>query len=433
MPWFSKNATNTAYNNYTDKTIEIPKNIGANKSIDGTRPNIIIPSFVVSLSQSIITFFLKKTSKLPIIGTKNGEVRKFIIDEFHILCLISMGFSIHYWRKYRKLCDEYEMELNKLMIESKLHNFSTLAAVDHNNIKRIECVYYKTQFQFYDIDLLTRTEMRSFIQQTLQQCELLSSLTIKILETVNSCFKKQRKSQLLSLYESKLNKNNNNLRSNSMQQRLKIELRNKQNSIDEYFDRQEETVDKFQSFFDEKNNEQHLIETRDQQRDITEKEILDGYKDQNEQKQIEINAKKFKENVNDITDDSKMTEQDDIIGETNFNQNEKHHGQQRNKLLNLNYDHEYLIKQADNLPIQQIDFSCKEISRYNLQKEVNQMKYDIILNQNKEKRTEQIRKYGMITLIVTTTAFTYWYNRHYHGKGVTQRIRDTRARLFSYF
>merc|ERR1711933_35287 len=109
--------------------------------------------------------------------------------------------------------------------------------------------------------------------------------------------------------------------------------------------------------------------------------------------------------------------------------------QKRRQLLNMemNYDHDYLIKQAGNLPIEQIDFNCRQISRYNLQKIVNSMKYDIILNQDKERRSEQIRKYGIITFMIATTTFSYWYNRYYEGPGITQRIRDSKPRLFSYF
>merc|ERR1712228_48247 len=150
----------------------------------------------------------------------------------------------------------------------------------------------------------------------------------------------------------------NNLR-HSMQQRLKNDLRNKVNAIDEYFDRTEETVDKYHSFFDEKNNEQYLTEIREEQRQLTEKEILDGYKDQNEQKQIEINASKMSANDN----------QENSEEEEEGHQNIKMSLQKRRQLLkmNLNYDHEFLIKQAGNLPIEQIDFNCKQISRYNLQ------------------------------------------------------------------
>eukprot|EP00483_Globobulimina_turgida_P005613 UN05623 len=101
--------------------------------------------------------------------------------------------------------------------------------------------------------------------------------------------------------------------------------------------------------------------------------------------------------------------------------------------LEMKYDHEYLKKQANNLPIQQIDFSSKEISRYNLQKEVNNLKFDFILSEGNERRSEKIRKYGVFTCIIASPIFSYWFNRHFQGKGITQKIRDTKSRFFSYF
>ena len=411
MPLFQSKG----YENYTQETIEFPKDIPKHND----RPNIIVPSFVVSLSQKIISFVLRKSSKLPFIGTKNGDIREFTVDEFHILAVLFLGLSIHYTRKYRKESKIFKRQLEKLMIDSKIHNFETLAAVDHNNVQRIECLYYKNQFVLYDIDLLTRTELRSFIQQILAQCEVLSGLSIKILESVNTMFHKQRKTELRSLYQQKLSQNDFK---HSIQQKLKNDLRHKENAIDEYFDRTEETVDKYHAFFDEKNNEQYLTEIREELRQLTEREVMDAYKDQNEQKQIEINASKMSSaNVENSSEEDE--------------ENTKTSLQRRRQILNLemNYDHEFLIKQADSLPIEQIDFNCKQISRYNLQKIVNGMKYDIILNQDKERRTEQIRKYGIITLIVATSTFTYWYNKYYKGKGIGERIRDTKSRLFSYF
>ena len=225
MPFFRKNATNQAYNNYATEPVKIPKDIPKyNES--GNIPNIIIPSFVVSLSQSIISFVLRRTSKLPLIGTKNGEIREFEVDEFHILLLILLGGSIHYYRKYKKENEYLIDRLNKLMIESKIHNFSTLAAVDNNNIKRIECIYYKNQFQLFDLDLYTRHELRSYIQILMAQCDLLSKLSIKILEEVNSYFKTLQKNNLLSLYEQQYNQiggnnnnNNNDLRRSNAKRR----------------------------------------------------------------------------------------------------------------------------------------------------------------------------------------------------------------------
>merc|ERR1712083_1257002 len=136
-------------------------------------------------------------------------------------------------------------------------------------------------------------------------------------------------------------------------------------------------------------------------------------------KQIEINASKAANNENETNSNSE--EEEEVEG----NQTIKMSLQQRRQILNMemNYDHEFLIKQADSLPIEQIDFNCKQISRYNLQKIVNGMKYDIILNQDQERRTEQIRKYGIITLMIATTTFSYWYTRYHEGKGITQRIR----------
>eukprot|EP01083_Nonionella_stella_P226719 804916_1 len=113
---------NAAYN-YTPDTIEPPKHIPKRNEQVSNQPNILVPSFIVSLSQSIISFFLRKTSRLPIIGTKNGEIREFTIDEFHILVVTLLGFSIHYTRKYRNICFELKQSLNKLLIESKIHNF----------------------------------------------------------------------------------------------------------------------------------------------------------------------------------------------------------------------------------------------------------------------------------------------------------------------
>eukprot|EP01083_Nonionella_stella_P174508 605161_1 len=417
MPLFGKTTKSAPAYDYAKQDIDPPQHIPKrNEHIH--RPNIIVPSFIVSLSQHIVSFVLRKTSRLPLIGTKNGDIRTFEVDEFHIVLLSLLTLSIHYTRKYRKQSKQCSQQLDKLLIDSKIHNFETLAAVDHNNIKRIECLYYKNQFQIYDIDLLTRTELRTFIQQIMSQCEVLSGLSLKILETVNTMFKLQRMRR--SLYEHRMRKG-----SIAAQHVLKTEKRTRESQIDEFYDCQEETLDKYQSFFDEKNNEQHLHETREIQRQLTEKEILNSYQNQKEHKQTQINAVKL-----DTNDDQKMTEEED---EQTVMEMDPLQRKRIACISNLNYDHEYLVQQAENVPIEQIDFSSKQISRHNLQKEVNQMKYDIILSEQDERRTEKIRKYAVITLIVATTTFSYWYHRYYEGRGVVQRIRDTQARFRSYF
>merc|ERR1719410_2940048 len=102
-----------------------------------------------------------------------------------------------------------------------------------------------------------------------------------------------------------------------MQQRLRNELRNKINAIDEYFDRTEDVCDKYHSFFDEKNNEQYLNESREEQRNATEKEIIDAYKDQKEQKRIEINASKMNDN-NQQNSEEDEDEEDEEEGNENI-------------------------------------------------------------------------------------------------------------------
>merc|ERR1719461_2010738 len=97
-----------------------------------------------------------------------------------------------------------------------------------------------------------------------------------------------------------------------MQQRLRNELRSKEQAIDEYFDQTEETVDKYHAFFDEKNNENYLTELREEQRQITEKEIMDGYKSQNEQKQLAINASKMNDKANNNNNEENSSEEEEM-------------------------------------------------------------------------------------------------------------------------
>ena len=205
--------------------------------------------------------------------------------------------------------------------------------------------------------------------------------------------------------------------------------------IDDFYDDEMDKLDAFTAFFDDKNDEQHLVELRDQQRNNTMKEILAEFKSKNEQKRMDIDAAKMEHG--DGCDDAKATESDDEReGQSARNtMKERNPLQQRRKLLELEmlYDHSYLVEQAQNVPIQQMDFSAKEISMYHLRKEVDQMKYDLVMKQGMERRSERIRKYGTIGLVAATTMFTYWYHRHYTGPTVTDRIREGKARFFSYF
>jgi len=107
-----------------------------------SEPTLIIPSFMVSLSNHIVSFILRKTSNFPLIGTKNGDIRRFEVDELHIIILLALCGAIHLKRKWRTRCEEYQRQLAELLVHSKLHNFETLAAVDDNNAKRIECIKY---------------------------------------------------------------------------------------------------------------------------------------------------------------------------------------------------------------------------------------------------------------------------------------------------
>eukprot|EP00484_Ammonia_sp_Unknown_P024453 CAMPEP_0197025390 /NCGR_PEP_ID=MMETSP1384-20130603/5753_1 /TAXON_ID=29189 /ORGANISM="Ammonia sp." /LENGTH=414 /DNA_ID=CAMNT_0042453917 /DNA_START=49 /DNA_END=1293 /DNA_ORIENTATION=- len=393
-------------------TLQIPKTNGKTKRRASQEPTVLIPAFVVSLSQWITSFILRQSSRLPWIGTKNGEIRDFEVDELHIIILIFLCGAVYHKRKWRKKYEDLQLRLDALMTHSKIHNFETLAAVDNNNVKRIENIYYKNQFQLYDIDTETRSELRSFILRTMSQIELLSGLNIKILESLNTLFRQQELQRFRKTNASKA-------------------LRRR---INEMYDQREEQVDRFTSFFDNKNNEQHLIETREKERADLEKQILAEYQQQHEQKRIEINARRMANDEHEPgtaqQDDEKLTELDDeMSGKTQ--------GEspllQRRKLsqLQVRYDHEYYVEHANNLPIQRIDFSCPQISRYSLQKQVDQIKYDIAAQQQDERRKENIRRAAIYGTLTATTLFMYWYHRVYQGKGVATKIKDTKRWIFS--
>ncbi len=239
-------------------------------------------------------------------------------------------------------------------------------------------------------------------------------------------FRRRRKAENESLFRQKLGQN----QMRGQQQRIKAEWSAMIERIDDFYDDEMDKLDAFTSFFDDKNDEQHLIELRDQLRNSTMLEIAEEFKSKKEQKREDIDAAKMEHGD---CDEAKATEWDDEHGE---GESAKMNPlQQRRKLLELEmlYDHSYLVEQAQNVPVQQMDFSAKDISMYNVRKEVDQMKYDLVIKQGMERRSERIRKYGTIGLVVASTVFTYWYHRHYQGRTITERIRDGKARLFSYF
>ena len=431
MPLFRSKSK--PYSNYSDQ-LEIPTDIPKYGATNDDP--VYLPKFIVRVTQEIFSFAVRKSSNLPFIGTKDGHIREFQLDEFHIIIFSLLALSIHKLRKYQHESRRLQAQLNTLLMDSKMLTFETLANVDEKSIKRIECLYYKNQFQLYDVDLLTRTELRSFIQQVMSQCDVLSSLSLKILEALNNMFRSARKVENQRMFQQKLKQ----CRNSGQQQRLKTEWTAMTERIDDFYDDEMDKLDAFTAFFDDKNNEQHLIELRDQQRNDTMKEILEAFKSQNEQKKIDIDAAK-KQNGDGYpgTNERKDTEEDDEMaeGQTRRDKAKKllNPLQQRRKLLELemNYDHSYLVEQAQNLPIQQIDFSAKEVSMYNLRKEVDQMKYDMAVQQGMERRSERIRKYGTIAFVTAVTGFTYWSQRHYTGKTITERIRDGKASFWSYF